>query len=110
MNDYSIKRKLVANFKGLSKNKYLIYFALMVISSITIWVLKNEISSVFFVAGLFLFAMIIDLIFDLLGYFKDTEGIKEISTIKKILGYIIGTIIFAILGIILLKIIESIWG
>lgn len=103
------KEKLIANFKGLSKKKYLIYCILMVISSALFGILKRDVSSVIFLIALFLFIIIVDLFFDLLGYFKDTEETKKTPIGKRILGYIIGTIIFIMVGIILLRIVESIF-
>ena len=98
------KEKIIANFKGLNKKKYFIYLTLMIISSISFWVFKGDVSSAIFWVVLFSCIIIVDLIFDLLGYFKDTEDTKKISIVKKIIGYVIGTIIFAIIIALLLSI------
>lgn len=87
------KEKLRSNAKGLSKKKYLIYLTLMIILSVSFWAYKGDVSSAILAIALFLFIITFDLLFDLLGYFKETEETKKVPVAKKILGYIIGTII-----------------
>ena len=109
MSFFCFKEKMLSNFRGLNKKKYFFYFIIIIISSFALWVFTKDNSLVFFLFVLFLLFILGDLLFDSLGYFKDTEDIKKISIAKKILGYIIGTIIFACIIAMLLRIFDSLF-
>jgi hypothetical protein len=99
-----LKERIILNYKGLSKKKYFIYLILMIICSVLFWIVKRDISLAIIWMVLFLIIIIVDLIFDLLGYFKDGEDKKKISIIRNIIGYVLGTIMFAIIIALLLSI------
>jgi len=99
----SIRGKLLANLKGLSRKKYLLYFALLMLLTIILWAFNEDIATIISVAIIFFIIILGDILFDILGYFKnETEEAKEIPLTKRIIGYIIGTIIFGfIIGMLL---------
>ncbi len=103
------KEKLLASLKGLSKKKYLFYFLIMIIILTTLWLGKKDFTLTISFAVIFLVIIFGDLIFDLLGYFKDTEETKKAPIAKKILGYIIGTIIFALIIAMFLRIFDALF-
>ncbi len=110
MSLYDFKKKVRANFKETNKGKYLFYFIVVIMFFIYLGVQKRDTSlttfPVFSTFAFFGLVVIIDLVFDLLGYFKKREHTRKISFVKNILGYIVGTIIFAFILHVLVKVVD----
>ena len=105
----SVSKVLIVNIIGLSWRKYLTFFILLIIISILVWLFKKDLGSVFVVAGFFLVLIISTFLLELVGYYKQPDYTRKISTSKIISGFIVGLVSF-IVAIILFKLIMSIFG
>ncbi len=104
----SVSKVLILNFKGMSWRRYLTFFILLIIISILIWFFKKDIGSVFVVAGFFLSLIFSTFLLELVGYYKQLDYTKKISSSKIVLGFIVGLIIFIVANI-LFRLIMSIF-
>ena len=82
------------------KLKYTFHSIILTGSFILMVLVKYDIAFILLFFALLLFVLT-DGIFDILGY--GSEG-EDIPIVKKVLGYIIGTMLFAFVGAILLRI------
>jgi len=83
--------------KDSLKRKYIIHVVLVVISLVLLIITKGDIVFILLFIALILF-LLVDMIFDILGY---SDSNKSIPVVKRFFGYIIGTIFFMVILIVL---------
>ena len=83
------------------KHKYIIHLILLAGSLILLTITRGDIAFIFLCAAMVLWIMV-DVVFDVLGYSDGSEGVP---IIKRFFGYLIGSILFAVLLSMLLRLI-----
>lgn len=100
-------KKMSQRFKRLNIKKYIFYLLTLALILTAFLLSKQDTTLTFSFITIYLTIILVDLVFELSGYFRGPE--KRIAIIKKIVGYIIGTLILALIIAASMKVIDIIF-
>jgi hypothetical protein len=93
----------VPRLAEINLTKYVLYLLFALITSGAFWWISGSLANALAIMLLLLFAVTVELVCDLRGYFGAVTARPKIGLVRKAIGYLIGTFIFVVLGLALLR-------
>ncbi len=90
----------------INPTKYGLYLLLALITSGAFWWISGSIANAMAIMLLLFFAVTVELVYDLRGYFGAVTAHARVGLVRKIIGYLIGTFIFVVLGLAVLRLVR----